>query len=132
MRHEYGRELTKPTLRIGLYGWDAGVIGGIIATPQFQKSIHYDASDTSNGNVQLDSFMPAGIFLGNIFGCLLSVPLVYRYGRRFCIIAACWIAVVGVILQTSGFSAIQVIIGRVVLGVGNGPISGLSCSPDNL
>jgi len=112
-------------MAFGLYGWDAGVIGGIIATKQFQNSIHYNANDTSNDNVQLDSFMPAGIFLGNIVGCWLCVPLVYRFGRRFCIIVACWVAVIGVTLQTSAFSALQVIIGRVVLGLGNGPISAI-------
>lgn len=35
-----------------------------------------------------------------------------------------WVGLIGVILQTTTFSATQMIIGRILLGMGNGIISG--------
>lgn len=128
--------------RLGLFGWDAGVIGGIVANSAFLKFINF------TGDAPMLTFCVAGILLGDVVGCLLAIPFVYRIGRRLCIICACvsvpshppsvrlltgssrqWISLVGVILQTSTFSAIEMIIGRILLGLGNGAISGLFVKP---
>jgi hypothetical protein len=74
-----------------LFGWDAGVIGGLVGTPQFQKSINF------TGDVPLIIFYVPGILLGDVVGCLLVVPFVYKIGRRLCVIWAC----VGISLPTS-------------------------------
>jgi hypothetical protein len=66
-----------------LFGWDAGVIGGVISTPAFLKAINF------TGNAPLLTFCVAGILLGDVVGCLLVVPFVHRVGRRLCIIWAC-------------------------------------------
>lgn len=69
--------------RLTLFGWDAGVIGGVVSTPAFQKSINFD------DNFPLLTFVVAGILLGDVVGCILVVPFSYRIGRRLCIIWAC-------------------------------------------
>ncbi|KAM0752580.1 general substrate transporter [Meredithblackwellia eburnea MCA 4105] len=107
-----------------LYGWDAGVIGGIISTPQFlsqMKGIGYPEKI----NNELLTFIAAGILLGDIFGCLGSSPFVWTLGRRRTIILACWTAIAGIILQTAAVNAYMMLIGRIVLGLGNGIISAI-------
>lgn len=104
--------------RLSLFGWDVGVLGGIVANPAFLKSINF------TGDTPVLTFCVAGILLGDVVGCLLAIPFVYRVGRRLCIICACvsgsrtfpcfgsftnsyqkWIGPIGVILQTSASSA---------------------------
>jgi hypothetical protein len=56
-----------------------------------KKSINF------TGDVPLITFCVAGILLGDVVGCLLVVPFVYRIGRRLCVIWAC----VGISLRIS-------------------------------
>lgn len=91
----------------------------MISTPAFHKSINF------TGNADLLTFIVAGILLGDVVGCIIVTPFVHRLGRRFCIIFACYVGLIGVILQTSTFSAEQMIVGRILLGIGNGIISAI-------
>jgi len=57
-------------------------------------------------------------------GCLLGCVLNFIYGARFGRRQAIWIAmafiIIGAILQTSAFSVVQLMIGRVIVGLGVG------------
>lgn len=114
-----------------LYGWDAGslctslitdsaltgsigVIGGILANPHFLNDI---GNPTDSRYI---TFIAAGILLGDVVGLAVIAPLSWRLGRRRTIILCCWIAIVGVILQTATHSPIEILVGRVVLGIANG------------
>ncbi|KIY72315.1 general substrate transporter [Cylindrobasidium torrendii FP15055 ss-10] len=101
---------------LGLYGWDAGIMGGILNTPQFEKHI-------VTSNTELLSFISSGIILGDIFGCAIIAPLSWSIGRRSSILLCCWVALVGIIIQTAAVSATMLIVGRVILGLGNGALS---------
>lgn len=58
--------------------------------------------------------------IGCIIGTLVSMFFGDRLGRRRCILTGCCILIVGAVLQTASYSLAQMIVGRVVAGVGNG------------
>lgn len=114
-----------------LYGWDAGrlftpvctdlvltehigVIGGILANPHFLNDI---GKPTDSRYI---TFIASGILLGDVVGLAVIAPLSWRLGRRRTIILCCWIAILGVVLQTATHSPIEILVGRVVLGIANG------------
>ncbi|KAF9026723.1 general substrate transporter [Hymenopellis radicata] len=101
---------------LALYGWDAGIMGGILNTPQFDRQIHAASTDVT-------SFISSGIILGDIFGCAIIAPLSWTVGRRVSILLSCWTALLGIIIQTAAVNSTMMIIGRVILGLGNGAIS---------
>jgi MFS family permease len=91
-----------------------GVIGGILANPNFLDTIG-NPTDT-----RYLTFIAAGILLGDVVGLAAFTPISWRLGRRRSVILCCWIAIVGVILQTATHSPIEILTGRVVLGIANG------------
>ncbi|KAI9806288.1 MAG: hypothetical protein M1825_006403 [Sarcosagium campestre] len=96
-----------------LFGYDQGVLGAVIAAPSFRKTF-----DDPNENLE-------GIFasiydIGCAVGALLAFATADRFGRKGSIVWGCWIMIVGTILQTSANEKIQMIISRIVTGIGNG------------
>jgi MFS family permease len=65
---------------------------------------------------------PAGTF----FGALGAAPVADRIGRRFSLIASCWVFIFGVILQTAATSLPLFVAGRFFAGFGVGLVSALS------
>ncbi|KAH8652255.1 general substrate transporter [Xylariales sp. PMI_506] len=100
-----------------LYGWDAGVISGVLANPYFLEAM---GNPTDS---RYSSFIGSGILLGDVVGLAFLAPLSWRLGRRYTVILCCWIAIIGVILQAAAYSPIQVLVGRVILGIANGPLA---------
>ncbi|KAK0186595.1 general substrate transporter [Armillaria mellea] len=101
---------------LALYGWDAGIMGGILNTPQFDRQIYA-------ANTEVTSFISSGIILGDIFGSAIIAPLSWSVGRRVSILLSCWVALIGIIIQTAAVNSTMMIIGRTILGLGNGAIS---------
>ncbi|KAJ3732498.1 general substrate transporter [Lentinula guzmanii] len=94
------------------YGWDIGLIGGVIAMSSFQESFAVDKLSTSakadfNGNIV--SILQGGCF----FGALSMGYFSGKFGRKPCLIASGVIYIVG--------SAIQAI-----AGLGSSAATGLS------
>ncbi|PBK88904.1 MFS general substrate transporter [Armillaria gallica] len=61
---------------LALYGWDAGIMGGILNSPQFDRQIYA-------ANTEVTSFISSGIILGDIFGSAIIAPLSYVTGTSF-------------------------------------------------
>ncbi|KAI0481280.1 general substrate transporter [Xylariaceae sp. FL0804] len=110
-----------------LFGYDQGVMGGILTMPSFLDlfpSINPDADGISNAESAARSTNQGiavacynlGCFLGAILTIFISNPL----GRRRMIILGTSIMVVGAILQASATTLPHFIIGRIITGVGNG------------
>ncbi|KAK0431360.1 hypothetical protein EV421DRAFT_173462 [Armillaria borealis] len=95
---------------------DAGIMGGILNTPQFDRQIYA-------ANTEVTSFISSGIILGDIFGSAIIAPLSWSVGRRVSILLSCWVALIGIIIQTAAVNSTMMIIGRTILGLGNGAIS---------
>ncbi|KAF8913375.1 hypothetical protein CPB85DRAFT_1434015 [Mucidula mucida] len=102
--------------RLAILTWTYRVLGRILNTPQFDGQIHAASTDVT-------SFISSGIILGDIFGCAVIAPLSWSLGRRVSILLSCWTALLGIIIQTAAVNSTMMIIGRVILGLGNGALS---------
>ncbi|KAJ9480621.1 hypothetical protein VN97_g12927 [Penicillium thymicola] len=96
-----------------LFGYDQGVFGGLLDNDPFLKTFGYP-STTIQGQIV------ATYDIGCIIGTLVSMFAGDKLGRRRSILIGCCILIIGAILQTASYSLEQMIVGRVVAGVGNG------------
>ncbi|KAI1202910.1 MFS sugar transporter-like protein [Nemania serpens] len=105
------------------FGWDSGVIGGVIKLESFR--VDYNLGDTStlaSANLQANivSVLQAGCFAG----ALAAYPLADILGRKWCLIYASIFTLVGVIFQAAASGHLEPLyIGRFVAGLGVGASS---------
>ncbi|TIA10723.1 putative sugar transporter STL1 [Aureobasidium pullulans] len=100
-----------------LYGWDAGVLGGIQETPQFRAAI---------GNPQGAFIIPVIASVYNLAAGVMSLCVSFfgmQIGRRGTILLGCLLINIGALLQASTYSVGQMIVGRIVTGAGIGCIA---------
>ena len=108
-----------------LFGWDTGMIGGILTLPAFQTSfaLNKHSKDFSNLQGNIVSVLQAGCF----FGAMSSFFISDKFGRRTALFIADAIFMLGSVLQvcsglhTTSLSLLYV--GRVIGGFGVGLIS---------
>lgn len=89
------------------------MLGGLVAQPSFLEAIDNPS----------DSFIGLIVALYNIgcmAGCLVAGVYGYRLGRKLCIIVGCLIVVVGGTIQAATYGSTQLIVGRIITGVGTG------------
>ncbi|KAF7525514.1 hypothetical protein PCG10_004752 [Penicillium crustosum] len=96
-----------------LFGYDQGVFGGLLDNKQFLETFE-------NPSVTIQGQIVATYDIGCIIGTLVTMYAGDKLGRRRTILIGCFILIVGAILQTASYSLAQMIVGRVVAGVGNG------------
>ncbi|KAA1477154.1 sugar transporter [Dentipellis sp. KUC8613] len=113
------------------YGWDIGLIGGVISLPSFKQDFGVDkmspgAAANFNGNIV--SVLQAGSF----FGALFTGPSSSRFGRKPILILSGIIYIIGSVIQcivglgSSKTVAVRVLyFGRFVGGFGVGMVSAL-------
>lgn len=100
-----------------LFGYDQGVMAGIISSPAFVS----DFPET-NGNSTWQGFVVSIYAVGCFFGALFILCFGDRLGRRYSIFLGATIMVIGVTVQIAsvppGYGATaQFIIGRCITGV---------------
>ncbi|OBT52266.1 hypothetical protein VE04_08223 [Pseudogymnoascus sp. 24MN13] len=102
-----------------LFGFDQGVMSGIITDPVFND---YFPATKDNSTVQ---GITTGIYE---IGCLLGAVFILIFGewlgrRRACITGG-WVMILGVIIQVASMTGsmpfVQFMVGRTITGVGNG------------
>ncbi|KAL2821504.1 general substrate transporter [Aspergillus granulosus] len=100
-----------------LFGYDSGVIGGVLTFPSFHNSFRYTLQDQT-----LISSIAVGIQqAGALAGCLLIWPLTNYYGRRRSMILCSLIFCIGVLFEIVNSHSLPVFyIGRVICGLGIG------------
>ncbi|KAF4768663.1 hypothetical protein N7455_000317 [Penicillium solitum] len=96
-----------------LFGYDQGVFGGLLDNKPFLETFE-------NPSVTIQGQIVATYDIGCIIGTLVTMYAGDKLGRRRTILIGCCILIVGAILQTASYSLAQMIVGRVVAGVGNG------------
>ncbi|KAI1177298.1 MFS sugar transporter-like protein [Nemania sp. FL0916] len=105
------------------FGWDSGVIGGVIKLDTFIADYHLgDVNDVASANLQANivSVLQAGCFVG----ALAAYPLADLWGRKWCLVWASLFTLTGVILQSAASGHLEPIyIGRFVAGLGVGASS---------
>ncbi|KAL4876842.1 general substrate transporter [Aspergillus karnatakaensis] len=95
-------------MAFGMYGYDAGVLGGVQETKPFR-----DALGVSPGFSQRYTLTAT---VCSLLTSVMGMPL----GRRGCILLGDVLVVIGGSLQASAWSVAQMIAGRVVCGFGIG------------
>lgn len=101
-----------------LFGYDQGVMAGIISAKPFINVFHAVQDNTMSATVT------AVYEVGCLFGAMFALFTGDRLGRRKMIMAGAAIMIIGVVIQVTAFTGhiplAQFIVGRVITGVGNG------------
>ncbi|KAL4960451.1 sugar transporter [Aspergillus stella-maris] len=98
-----------------IFGYDDGVIGGLLTADTFKSTFHLTSS--------MEGTVTALFVIGCLFGCLGTSIFGGRWGRLTIAQFGSGILSIGAILQASSYTTAQLIIGRIVAGVGLGLIS---------
>ncbi|KZN85345.1 Sugar transporter [Penicillium chrysogenum] len=97
-----------------LLGYDQGVMSGLIgANNQFGQTFN-------NPDSTMQGLLTSIYDIGCAVGCLLSLVIGHKFGRRQMIIAGGSIMIIGTIILGSSYTVPQFLVGRIVTGIGNG------------
>ncbi|KAK2026537.1 general substrate transporter [Colletotrichum zoysiae] len=99
-----------------LIGYDNGLMGGLVNAPAFNKT--FDSPDPT-----MTGLIVAIYEVGCFIGCVATAGFGENLGRRGTIRIGCVIMVVGAIIQAASFGRAQMIVGRIVSGVGMGIVN---------
>ncbi|KAF2971748.1 hypothetical protein GQX73_g1854 [Xylaria multiplex] len=111
-----------------LYGYNQSNLGGVLDYASFTKRFPGIDTTTTSGaqkshNAQIQGTIVAVYTLGCLFGALGIAPVGNCLGRRSSLMIAATIASIGIILQASSYSLGQLIVGRILCGLGNGGVN---------
>ncbi|KAJ5611777.1 general substrate transporter [Penicillium herquei] len=96
-----------------LFGYDNGLMGQIISEENFLNLI-------DNPNSAVQGFVVSSYDIGCMIGALAAVMISEQIGRRRTILLACIIHLIGDAINASSFSLAQILVSRIILGVGLG------------
>ncbi|KAJ5627240.1 hypothetical protein N7528_004667, partial [Penicillium herquei] len=99
-----------------LFGYDQGVFSGVVVTQDYLDVFNLGGSNKT----KLKSTVTAIYDVGCFFGAIIAFTLGERIGRKNSILVGTATMAIGTILQASAFNLVQMFIGRIVLGLGNG------------
>ncbi|KAE8352514.1 general substrate transporter [Aspergillus coremiiformis] len=97
-----------------LFGYDQGVFGGVIVTKDFLDVLHL------HDNASLVGTVTAVYDIGCLIGAIAAMYVGEKWGRKKTILGGTTIMAIGAILQIAAYGVPQMIVGRVVAGIGNG------------
>lgn len=110
-----------------LFGYDNGVVGGVISMRGFASRFfpdtlanHGPATAYCNYNNHILELFTSSLYLAAAFAALLGSYTCNRFGRRVTMLGGAVCYAIGVALQTSAFEVGQLVVGRVILGIGVG------------
>lgn len=119
-----------------LFGYDQGVMSALLSAGQFEKVFPQVVVDDAHpGHATLQSFVVAIYEIGCLVGALSNLWIGDRLGRRKTIVIGGIIMIIGAILQATSFSYAQLVVARIITGLGNGlntstvPAYHAECSP---
>ena len=94
-------------------------MGGLLPGAAFNRT--FPAIDTTkNGDATLQGTVVAIYDVGCFFGAIICLFVGEFLGRRKAILLGCSTMIVGAVIQTSSSTVAQLIVGRIVAGLGNG------------
>ncbi|PLB42219.1 putative MFS monosaccharide transporter [Aspergillus candidus] len=110
---------TVATMGFLLFGYDQGVMSGIISDPSFNNMFI-----ATKGDNVMQATVTAVYEVGCLFGAIFALIFGELLGRRWMIISGAAVMIVGVVIQVTAISGslplLQFIFGRVITGIGNG------------
>ncbi|KAE8153956.1 hypothetical protein BDV25DRAFT_126846 [Aspergillus avenaceus] len=125
--HDVPQKLVCPAFV--LFGYNQSNLGGLASVTDFLT--HFPEIDTvhsegkqQSSNATVQGAVVATFTLGAMAGSLSCSYTSDRLGRRLVILAGAILTAVGQALEASSFQLAQLIVGRVVVGIGVGMLSG--------
>ncbi|KAJ5160122.1 uncharacterized protein N7482_007126 [Penicillium canariense] len=100
-----------------LFGYDSGVIGGVLTFESFQDSFEFTAAQKTRVSSIAVGIQQAGA----LAGCFVVWPLTNRYGRRIAMMVSSVVFCIGVVLEVIETHSLPAFyVGRVICGLGIG------------
>ncbi|KAF9315275.1 hypothetical protein BG003_003187 [Podila horticola] len=96
-----------------LFGFDISSMSGVVGTQRYQEFFNFPSSSLQGGIV-------ASMAAGSFFGALMAGPFADKFSRKYTIMLAASIWIVGSIIQAASVNVGMLIVGRVVNGVAVG------------
>lgn len=110
---------TIATMGFLLFGYDQGVMSGIISAEPFDNVFR-----AAKGDSTMQALITAVYELGCLFGAMFALFTGDWMGRRWMIIWGAVVMIVGVVIQVTSIVGqlplLQFMFGRVITGIGNG------------
>ncbi|KAL3440968.1 general substrate transporter [Aspergillus insuetus] len=101
-----------------LFGYDQGVISGVQVMTNFKSQFPQLASNTT-----LQGWMVSVLTLGAMFGALLNGPIADTFSRRWSILYANLVFLLGSAIQAGAVTIPMLFVGRFIAGVAVGMLS---------
>ncbi|KAG2017805.1 sugar transporter [Coprinopsis cinerea AmutBmut pab1-1] len=101
-----------------LYGYNQGVFSGVLAMHSFKTRFSDTVDDPG-----LKGWLVAILELGAWFGVLVTGYLADKLSRKYTIVLAVVVFLIGVVIQTAAFTIAPIFGGRFVTGLGIGSLS---------
>ncbi|PGH14593.1 hypothetical protein AJ79_02928 [Helicocarpus griseus UAMH5409] len=103
-----------------LFGYDSGIVGGVLTFKSFQTDFRYTDSQVT----QVNSLTVGIQQLGCLVGCFAIWPVANRHGRKPAIILSSIVFCIGVVIEViNTHSRPAFYVGRVICGLGVGASS---------
>ncbi|KAF2105433.1 MFS sugar transporter-like protein [Lophiotrema nucula] len=100
-----------------LFGYDSGIVGGVLTLQSFVSSFDYDTRHKTRVNSLAVGLQQLGAFVA----CFGAWPLTNRLGRRVALMLSSAVFVVGAIIQTVDTHSMGAFYaGRIIAGIGLG------------
>lgn len=128
-----GRRLNRATLlgvtmpAVMLFGYNTSLLGGVLTLDSFDRQFpSIDVADASVDRAEIrhrstiQGTVMALFAVGGLFGALSCIGLGDLLGRRLVIMVASCVQIIGAVLMASAFNFPQLILSRVVVGLGTG------------
>ncbi|KAI5364563.1 Putative major facilitator, sugar transporter, major facilitator superfamily [Septoria linicola] len=101
-----------------LLGYDQGVMSGLLTEPNFLE--YFPQMEPENKSGAIQALVVAIYEIGCLIGAIGTILFGDKLGRRRSILTGAGIMCIGAVIQTSSFGMAQLIVGRIVTGIGNG------------
>ncbi|KEZ43527.1 Uncharacterized protein SAPIO_CDS4430 [Scedosporium apiospermum] len=103
------------------FGYDSGYINGVLGSQIFKDAVEFEgAKEVSESRTSL---IVSILSLGTFLGAIIAGDVADRIGRKWTVIAGCFIYMLGVVIQMitgEGDALAAIVVGRLVAGLGVG------------
>ncbi|KAH8897908.1 MFS sugar transporter-like protein [Thozetella sp. PMI_491] len=100
-----------------LFGYDSGIVGGVLTLSSFESDYGYTAADSTRTNSLAVGLQQLGAFVA----CFLAWPLTDRLGRRHSLMLSSAVFCIGALIQTINTHSLAAFyVARVIAGLGLG------------
>ncbi|KAK8152852.1 general substrate transporter [Phyllosticta citrichinensis] len=103
-----------------LFGYDQGVMSGLLTGSSFTSRFPDIDTVKNPGSSSLQGTVVAIYEIGCFFGAIFAFCTGEVLGRRRSIMIGCSVLTIGAVIQCSAYGIPQLIVGRIVAGLGNG------------